>query len=276
MAVSETGASVGFISGGCVEAALTVEAQRAITEQKPLVTRYGEGSPYLDIELPCGSAIDLFVDPLIGDSVLEEILAAHEARRPIKLITDMTNGTSSVAPAAEREFADQLVRGGEVFERVYLPQIRVVACGKGPVVAALTALAAQAGLAVTTYSPDEADGSMGDRWVTETRPVLPGKGIKPADLDPWTAVAILFHEHELEFAYLETALASPCFYIGAMGSPTTHAKRSHRLAACGYDDSALARISAPIGLSIGSKSPPEIAVSILAEIIQAWHRAPEP
>ena len=236
------------------------------------MTRYGEGSPYLDIELPCGSAIDLFIDPLVTEAVLDEIVGADTARRPIRLVTDMATGASRVVPAENQQVGAQLTRGAEVFERLYLPRLRIVACGKGPVVAALTALGAQIGMTVTAYSPGEVDGSMGDRWVTERRPVLPGKGIQPADLDPWTAVAILFHEHELEFAYLETALASQSFYIGAMGSPTTHAKRRHRLAACGYDESALARISAPIGLSIGSKSPPEIAVSILAEIIRVWHR----
>ena len=98
------------------------------------------------------------------------------------------------------------------------------------------------------------------------------KSFKPDSIDEWTAVATLFHEHELEGPVLSAALDSDAFYIGALGSRVTHAERVERFLQASYADTNIARIKGPLGISIGSRNPPEIAISMVAEVLQVYRQ----
>ncbi len=265
MAVTESGDAVGFLSGGCVEAALVEETRLAMKAGTNRVVRYGEGSPYLDIALPCGSAIDVFIDVGLDSELARRIVAAQQARKPVRLVTDLNSGASEVFETTDDGGRPELIRDGDKIDRLYRPPLRLVVAGKGPVITAAVDVARAAGLTVDVVPGDDdtaqAAGAAGAIVTRRTRDL---------SLDLWCAVATLYHEHDLEGPTLEQAMASPAFYIGALGSRTTHAERRSCLLAEGRTEAEVGRIHGPAGLPIGSKSPPEIAVSVLAEVLAAY------
>lgn len=269
MAVSETGEAVGFLSGGCVEAALVEEALAAFEAGRNRIVRYGEGSPYFDIELPCGSAVDIYVDVGVEPDIVAGIDAAGRERRPVRLITETESGAHKLLDGTGNLADDErpvLLRDEVAFDRLYRPALHLMVAGKGPVIAAVTQIARAAGIEVTAICAEDATAELARAAGAEVRRTL--GNLSP---DRWTAVATLFHEHELEIPVLEAAMRSDAFYIGALGSSKVQRERVARFHAEGWDEDLVKRIHGPMGLDIGSKSPPEIALSLLGEVIQEHH-----
>ena len=221
---------------------------------------------------------------------LAALNAERAARRPVVLVTDLGGGEQRVV-APEAVAADPLA--AEIEERlrsgksgtvrhddrewlvtVQVPPVRLVAVGAVHISQALAPIAAVAGLAVTIVDPRTAfatperfpDVTLLAEWPDDVLPSLA--------LDAFTAVALLTHDPKIDDQALIAALRSDCFYIGALGSRKTHARRLERMRATGFDDDDLLRIHAPIGLDIGAVSPAEIAVSVLGEIIAARRQKP--
>ena len=221
-------------------------------------------------------------------AVLAELIAARAAHRVVALATwlDGTDArvvTVADAPAALAATVAQALReeralvaevdGGEVLVEPHLPPTRLILVGAVHIAEPLAAMAALAGFAVTIVDPRRA-------WATAAR--FPGQtldGRWPDDAiaalapDVRTAIVTLTHDPKLDDPALVAALRSPAFYVGCLGSQKTHAARRGRLAAAGVDDAALARLHGPVGLRIGARSPAEIAVSILGEIIASLRGA---
>ncbi len=267
MAISDAGDFTGFLSGGCVEGALVEETKAAIAEGVNRSIRYGVNSPYFDIALPCGSAIDVFIDVGFSDDHLDTILAATSTRQPMQLIINMENGTSNVTPLDGNDGRPQLVLDGGQFNRLYRPPIRLVIAGKGPVIVSSTEIARASDIEVTVITSEDDTAAQ-----CESLGATVAKSLKPDSIDEWTAVATLFHEHELEGPVLSAALDSGAFYIGALGSRVTHAERVERFLQASYADTNIARIKGPLGISIGSRNPPEIAISMVAEVLQVYRQ----
>ncbi|WDF72016.1 XdhC family protein [Novosphingobium sp. KACC 22771] len=237
LAVRGDGAMVGSLADGCLEAALMREAMAG---GAPRVLRYGAGSPFIDIRLPCGSGVEVMVDP------------APDA--------DALNG--AVAALARREVAHLPLGAG--FTRRYLPRLRLLVLGSGPEAAALAAMGRAQGVEVLLAAPH---GQNGDATLSLGQsPALPA-GWKP---DPWTAVAVLFHDHEWERTLIPWAMATDAFYVGAQGGAKTRANRLELLASIGFDDAALARLHSPIGLIPATRTPSVLALSVLAEVVGAY------
>lgn len=265
MAVSDAGDFTGFLSGGCVEGALVEETRAAMDAGENRSIRYGVNSPYFDIELPCGSAIDVFIDIGIEGDIIAEISDAMDARTPVILNTDMRIGESSVAVFTGSDDRLQLLLDNKKFNRLYRPPLRLVIAGKGPVVAASAHVAAASGITVHVItSEDDIAAQCTSAGATTS------KTIDAVQIDAWTAVATLFHEHELELSVLNAALQSDAFYIGALGSRNTHSDRVGRLITEGHSDKNIDRIHGPLGISIGSRNPPEIAISMIAEVFKIY------
>lgn len=252
MAVDDTGAFVGMISGGCVEAAIAKEAVAALEAGANRVARYGAGSPYLDIRLPCGSGIDVLIDVGLSDETVAALIERRRARRPATLVADLKTGASCATDADAPTRRD-----GDLFHRRYLPTPRLVVFGDHAVADALEAMAPTTEMFVKRAGLDDAEAIA-------------------AETDPWTAVALLYHEHVDEPRVLDALRDAPLFFLGALGSRATHKERCETLRAIGWNDAALARIQGPIGEPISAASPPEIAVSILAAVIRAWRETREP
>jgi xanthine dehydrogenase accessory factor len=164
--------------------------------------------------------------------------------------------------------------GVSYFLTVQVPPVRLVMIGAVHISQALAPIARIAGLDVSIIDPRTA-------FATQERfpdaPVIaewPDAALDRAPLDRYTAIALLTHDPKIDDLALVRALNAECFYIGALGSRKTHAKRLERMRAQGFGEAALARIHAPIGLDIGAVSPAEIAVSIIGEIVGALRRKP--
>ena len=164
--------------------------------------------------------------------------------------------------------------GASYFLTVQVPDVRLVMIGAVHISQALTPIAKIAGLNVEINDPRDA-------FATPERfpdaPVLaewPDEALDRAPLDRYTAIALLTHDPKIDDLALTRALNAECFYIGALGSRKTHARRVERMRAQGFGEAQLARIHAPIGLDIGAVSPAEIAVSIIGEIIDALRKKP--
>jgi xanthine dehydrogenase accessory factor len=262
MAVLEDGSFTGYLSSGCLEAALAAEAVVLLRQQKNAVLRFGTGSPFLDIRLPCGGSMDVLVDTTMDGPLVHDALDHFHARRAFSL----GMGTERRASVAERPH-----RTGwhdDSFYRRYTPALQLVVLGRGLEFEAVVRLATAAGYPVQAWCAD--DGGM-DRLHgvgrTVSRLTTPGRPPR-LELDEHTAVLLLFHDHDWETGLLGQALRSPCCYIGAMGSARTHELRCRRLIDAGYDLEEVDRIRGPIGLFGPTRDASSLAISVMAEIAQ--------
>ncbi len=265
MAVSDAGDFTGFLSGGCVEGALVEETKAAMDEGQNRSIRYGVNSPYFDIALPCGSAIDVYIDVGFSDAIAGSLVGAMDERRPVALVTDMATGESRIDEAGGSDDRLQLSLDGEMFDRLYRPPLRLVVAGKGPVLAATAEIAIASDIAVHAITTEDEIARQ-----CEAAGATTSKSLPQGKIDTWTAVATLFHEHELEGPVLKAAMASTAFYIGALGSRNTHAERVSRFLEDGIAEDAVKRIKGPLGISMGSRNPPEIAISLVAEVLMTY------
>jgi xanthine dehydrogenase accessory factor len=153
MAVAEDGRAVGYISGGCVEGALIAEAQAAMAEGRNRLVRYGAGSPYIDVRLPCGSGLDIYVDQELPRLHANDMAVRYQARQPFRLETELSAGTSLLHAVEAGMHPPAIGMDRRIFNRIYWPQLRLVLTGAGPAVPILAALAADAGWQVDVHTP---------------------------------------------------------------------------------------------------------------------------
>lgn len=269
MAVLDDGRSMGSFSSGCVETAIVAEGLDVLRDGRARTVRFGQGSPYIDIRLPCGGGMDVLFLPDPATEALEQALAYLDARRPLTLTLDPAG---PVAVSCDAQQAGACWRGG-LFTVGHAPPLRLVLLGHGAEMLATLQLARSFGAAVELYSPDDqvvhaglAEGVRSLRLVSATSPVeLQG--------DTWTAFLFLFHDHDWEPPLIAKALATPSFWVGAMGSPRTQEARRAALAAQGVGEDAAARVRGPVGLIPSSRDPATLALSALAEIVAAYRTA---
>ncbi len=264
MAVAEDGRFTGYLSGNCIETSVAKEAQRAIADGRNALVRYGKGSPYFDLKLPCGSGLDLYIDQGLTPAIIDAASAHRQARRPFVLSTNLDTGISTICESSE---TGPSRLDGRIFLRVHGPAPRVVLVGGGPALVAIATLMAAAGFDLDIVSPDDAARKEVADFGLQTRGLNDPAAAGLDKLDRWTAAIVAFHEHDWEAPVLAQILKSPCFYIGAMGSRAAHANRCAALADLGTTPAALARVRSPIGAIPGSKSRATLAVGILAEVI---------
>jgi len=225
----------------------------------------------------------------VTPTLLAALTAAREAKRPVVLATRLPGGAQKLLPApdAPEDLAAAAVRAlardesgtvkladGEWFLQVHNPPMRIVVVGAVHIAQALVPLAAQLGLAVIVVDPRRSFATA-ERFPNVTISTeWPDEAMDALAPDARTAVVTLTHDPKLDDPALDRALKSPAFYIGALGSRKTHAARLKRLRELGHDEAALARIRGPVGLPIEAVTAPEIALSILAEIVAVRRGAP--
>lgn len=239
MAVTDTEVA-GYISAGCVDGDIIFQAREALKDGLPRTLVYGEGSPFKDISLPCGGAIEIKIIP-------------RPDRESIK-----------VQLPAKRQPFDLSLEGLKLRIK---PALSLRLVGRGAPFLALANLAVESGFIVHGQSPDqELRQSAFERFDHLIDP----KFTPEVQDDPYRAVVFLFHDHEWEPALLRQALDGGAFYIGAMGSSKTHAARLESLTAIGVKD--ISRIRGPIGLIPAMRDAQHLAISILADIIREAQR----
>jgi xanthine dehydrogenase accessory factor len=221
---------------------------------------------------------------------LAALNAERAARRACVLITDLAGGAQRLVKAEEvaddpmAALLEPALRSGKsgpvehdgktYFLTVQVPAARLALIGAVHISQALAPIAKLCGLDAVVIDPRTAFASPERFPDVEVVAEWPDVVLDRAPLDRYSAIALLTHDPKIDDLALERALRADCFYIGALGSRKTHAKRLERMRAAGFSDAALARIHAPIGLDIGAVSPAEIAVSIIGEVIGALRKKP--
>jgi xanthine dehydrogenase accessory factor len=223
--------------------------------------------------------------------LLSRLQAARTAKRPVALLTRLPDGTQllfpddatppALAAEAKAAIAEDAARNVVAAEQTWFihphnPPLRLIVVGAVHIAQALVPMALPLGFAVTVVDPRRSfatEERMGDLVAISTE--WPDEAMTALAPDARTAVVTLTHDPKLDDPALEIALRSGAFYIGSLGSRRTHAKRVARLTEAGLTEAEIARIHAPIGLDIGAVSAPEIAVSILAQIVSARRGGPK-
>ncbi|MET3899799.1 xanthine dehydrogenase accessory factor [Devosia sp. UYZn731] len=269
MAVLADGRYCGYVSGGCVEAAVAGEAIRAIGADKDEVLRFGTGSPFLDIRLPCGGSIDVHVHVRPKAELVDRALSLLAARTAFSVAFNPTAGTAHyLAGSGNRDRSEWQ---GFDFVRHYHPLTKLILIGEGPELVAVARLGRAAGLPVCAYMTADA-GSAAAGQVGAEVTVLNGATMPALPVDPYTAVIFLLHDRFKESRLMETALSYDPFYIGALGSRRTHAARVTRLHSAGVADERIERLHGPIGFFGPTRTSSSLALSVLAEITDARMR----
>ncbi len=261
MAVSETGESYGHISGGCLKDEIIAKAQQVIKDKENRTIRYGKDSPYIDITLPCGSGLDLYFDQSITEETITEAFNKTASRTPFSLNTDLTTGITTGITTPDDPLTDN------TFKRLYSPKFRLEIFGTDPATIALANLAIVSEIDVTIHTPDEDIHNEALTTGHQSNLLQYGQYDLSPRPDNWTAAVFFFHDHNWEIPLLKEILKTPAFYIGAQGSRRTHQSRIEALGAAGTIENELQRIKGPIGLIQQTKSPTDLAISTLAEIV---------
>jgi xanthine dehydrogenase accessory factor len=223
--------------------------------------------------------------------ILRALNTERAARRAAVVVTDVTSGEQRLVKAAEvardplNDVIEKHIRRGnsgmvetpadKVFLTVHVPPSQLVITGAVHISQALAPMARLVGYDVTIVDPRTAFASIERFPDVKVIAEWPDVALPPLGIDRYTAFVALTHDPKIDDPALTHALARDCFYIGALGSKKTHARRIERLKAQGLSDDALARIHAPIGLAIGAVSPAEIAVAIMGEITAQLRQSPE-
>ena len=266
MAVSESGAWCGSLSGGCVEAAVVGEARRVMQRRQAEVLRLGAGSPLIDIRLPCGGGLDLLIVPDPDANAVAGALHLLDQRQTIEIVT----GLDEAFVASSIESPERAEWDGRVLTVRVDPVLQIVAIGQGEEVVALSRLGLAYGADVTAITPDSgAVDLLSGIGVNTHRLHIPA----PTPLlqtDATTAVVFLFHDHDWEQALLMQAVNQPALLIGSMGSRRTQALRLEALHNAGVPEPQLARIEGPIGLIPMTRDPDTLALSVLAQVADRY------
>ena len=269
MVVAENGEYVGSVSSGCIDGSVAAFALDSLKTGERRRVQLGAGSNYFDLRLPCGGGVDLLIVPDPAIDTIRAVLTSLEERRPCGL--HITSDT--VLFRDELHNAEVTSEDGE-FVVAYRPKLRLVLAGRGSELTVFCKLAVACGFEVLALSPDEIDietcrasGASGTRLADTSE--TPDLGA-----DPWTAVVLLFHDHDWELSILKSALDSDAFYIGALGSRRTHGNRLEMMRKAGAPDHDLERISGPIGLVPSMRDATTLAISTLAEIVDRMNAKP--
>ena len=270
LVIRDDGRVMGSVSGGCVEDDLIDRVKsRALAADKPEVVVYGVTTEQAArFGLPCGGTLELVLEPVGQESHLRELLASVERHELVARFLDMETGAARLQPG---KWSDVLQFDGKILKSVHGPRWRVLLIGAGQLSRYLAQMAQALDYHVTVCDPRE---EYSGEWDVDGVPLergYPDDVVQQMNPDAHTAVIAVTHDPKLDDAALLEALKSPAFYVGALGSRKNNDARRKRLAGFDLAPEEIAKLRGPVGLRIGSKTPPEIAVAILAELTAVRH-----
>ncbi len=275
VAIRDDGQVVGSVSGGCVEDDLIDKTKDSVLAgKKPQVVTYGvTNEEATRWGLPCGGTLQLVLEPLQEHSGLEDLLKRIEGQQLVKRRLDMESGRATLEPG---RWQDVLEFDGKMLASVHGPRWRLVLIGAGQLTRYLAEMAHMLDYHVTVIDPREEYANGWDLAAVPLSRGMPDDLVREMNLDGHSALVALTHDPKLDDLALMEALKSAAFYVGAIGSKKNNDARRERLKEFDVSAEEIARLRGPVGLYIGSKTPPEIAVAILAEMTAVRHGVSEP
>jgi xanthine dehydrogenase accessory factor len=265
LAVREDGLVAGSVSGGRIEDDIVDRTRReGVHATKCDVVTYGISADEAHrFGLPCGGTIQLVLEPLTRESGIRALLREVETGHLVARRLDLASGFATLHPA---QATDGLAFDGKVLRTIHGPRYRMLVIGASHLSRYLAEMAVGLGYEVTICDPREEYTETWDLPGVRLVRTMPDDTVQAMKLDERSAVVALTHDPKLDDLALMEALKSRAFYVGAIGSRANNAKRRERLREFDVTVEEIARLHGPIGLYIGSRTPPEIAISILAEI----------
>jgi len=303
MAITLDGNMIGSVSGGCVENAVVEAGIQTLKTNRLQLLHFGvTDKTAWEVGLACGGSLDVFVEPL-DNAIFEEIRSALEDERTLAIATiirgpdDLLGRQLLIGEDGNffgslgndwdvrvRNLALEVVSQGkprrvalddevEVFFEIIFPRPTLIVIGGVHIAVALTSMAKMLGYRTVVVDPRKAWGSMA-RFpeVDQLIQAWPDDAFGQIEVARSTAIVTLTHEPRLDDTALRIALSSSAFYIGALGSKVTNARRYERLLAQGVSREELSCLHAPVGLDIGAQSPEEIALAIMAEVVESYRK----
>ena len=270
MCVNSDGQSAGYISGGCIDADVRARALKCIETGSAIQLLYGKGSPFIDLPLPCGGAIQIRIVPIIETQPIRSALSCLETRSTSTLYVrennQMAHEQSAVSSGpTQKGFAIRLV-----------PKIRLRVAGRGADCLALASLARQSGIDLMLQLTDEADIEAARRaGITKIEKLTTSSSLRDPNDDVYTAFVLMFHDGNWETDLLAQACHGPAFYVGAVGSQRTHSRRMDELRKIGTPEAVIRKVRGPIGLVSSLRDASWLAISTLAEIIESFQCRPD-
>jgi xanthine dehydrogenase accessory factor len=265
LVIRDDGHVMGSVSGGCVEDDLIDKVKRhPLASGKPEVTTYGVSDEEAKRwGLPCGGTLQLVLEPVDAGSKLRELLEVIERHELLARSLDMATGAVRLDPG---KWSDVLEFDGKVLKTVHGPRWRLLIIGAGQTSRYLAQMAMALDYQVSVCDPRD---EYAEEWNLPGATLLrgyPDDTVLALNPDPHLAVVAVTHDPKLDDAALLEALKAPCFYVGALGSKKNNDARRKRLAGFDLAEGEIAKLHGPVGLKIGAKTPPEIAIAILAEM----------
>ena len=275
VAIRDDGQVVGSVSGGCVEDDLIEKVRaQAVAAAKPQLMTYGvTNEEATRWGLPCGGTLQVVLEPVTGDSGLGGLLDVISQQQLVKRRLEMESGRVTVEPG---RWSDALEFDGKVLTTVHGPRWRLVLIGAGQLTHYLTEMAKMLDYHVTVIEPREEYAAGWNVAGVKLDRNMPDDVIREMNLDGHSAVVALTHDPKIDDLALMEALKSAAFYVGAIGSKKNNDARRQRLLEFDLSAAEIVRLRGPVGLYIGSRTPPEIAVAILAEMTAVRHGVSEP
>lgn len=267
MAFPASGRPVGSLSSGCIEADLARHADHVRTTGQAVQLRYGRGSPFFDIQLPCGGGLDVMLIRVDDLRSIARALAERKARRKFTLALDPLGGVSCLPPDG-----DGWHEG--VFHLPMRPDPQFAVFGKGPEARIFAGFAQAAGYPVLLLSQDKETIGVAAQMGLSTRHLNSARLPPALDCDQRTAAVLFYHDHDHEPALLVELLRTKAGYIGAQGSQRARDARYAELRRLGVGEDQIARLHGPIGLIPSTRDPRMLAVSVLAEVLQTFANQP--
>jgi len=263
LAVARDGRFAGSVSGGCVEEDLVARIREAFPATPGTVTYGVTADEAQRFGLPCGGTLHLVVEPIQEVQALAPVLEGIEQRHPMARSLDLRSGRATVAPARPGQ---ALAFDGAVLTSVYGPRWRLLIIGAGQLSRYLAEFALAMDYQVTVCDPREDYASQWGVPGAELARGMPDDVVREKIPDDRSAVLALTHDPKLDDMALMEALKSGAFFVGALGSKANNDKRRKRLELLDLTPAEIARLHGPVGLPLGGRTPPEIAIAILAEI----------
>ena len=270
LVVREDGHLVGSVSGGCIEDDLADKARHRDLPQTATVVEYGVSNDDAHrFGIPCGGRLQIFVEPLTDSAHLSLLLQSIEQRKLIKRSVHLSTGQARINQVLP-EGPPRV--DGDWFHSYFGPQWRLLIIGANQLGAVLASMAQALDFEVLICDPREEIRAewhvAGVEWIYE----MPDDAVLAINPDAHTAIVAVTHDPKLDDMALLEALKSHAFYVGALGSMKNQVKRRERMRMFDLSESEIATLHGPVGLPIGSRTPAEIAVAILAELIQVRAR----